>query len=405
MKTQLFLTILFFLLSTIISYGEELSRQKILDSVLEPPELFIDPVTKYDDDHRNYNMNCGIAQTSGGRLWACSISGGDSADAYMVAFTSDDDGKTWSKPRLVIDPPELSNGVKRRVLIANFWTAPNGTLWLFFDYGLSMFDGRVGVWVTACENPDADFPVWNPPVRICHGNLHNKPIVTKNGTWLIPIELYFREYTKWDFKNIFNDFNGFPELDGERGITIYASTNQGKTWTKRGCCVFPVSAGEEPMIVEKKDGTLWLLARTPKGLHQSFSNDQGETWNEPTLSFKNPVTRFFITRLVSGNLLFIRHGTFEGEEKNRAKLSAWISEDDGQTWKGGLMLDERSGVSYPDGFQAKDGRIYITYDRDRGGEAEILLAVFTEEDAAAGKIVSEKSRLKQIVSKATGHRK
>ncbi|MDR1270604.1 MAG: glycoside hydrolase, partial [Planctomycetaceae bacterium] len=349
MKTQLFLTVLFFLLSTIISYGEELSRQKILDSVLEPPELFINPVTKYDDDHRNYNMNCGIAQTSGGRLWACSISGGDSADAYMVAFTSDDDGKTWSKPRLVIDPPELSNGVKRRVLIANFWTAPNGTLWLFFDYGLSMFDGRIGVWVTTCENPDADFPVWKKPVRICHGNLHNKPIVTKNGTWLIPIELYSREYTKWDFKNIFNNFNGFPELDGERGITIYASTNQGKTWTKRGCCVFPVSAGEEPMIVEKKDGTLWLLARTPKGLHQSFSNDQGETWNEPTPSFKNPVTRFFITRLVSGNLLFIRHGTFEGEEKNRAKLSAWISEDDGQTWKGGLMLDERSGVSYPDG--------------------------------------------------------
>jgi hypothetical protein len=67
---------------------------------------------------------------------------------------------------------------------------------------------------------------------------------------------------------------------------------------------------------------------------------------------------------ISGNLLFIRHGTFEGEEKNRAKLSAWISEDDRHTWKGGLMLDERSGVSHPDGFQTKDGQIYITYDHN-----------------------------------------
>jgi predicted neuraminidase len=384
-------------------FGEE-SLQTILNSVLTAPELMTEPEQKYDDTNRSYNMNCGIAQTSGGRLWACSISGGDSPDGYLVAFSSDDDGKTWSKPRLVIDPPDFPT-VKRRVLIAEFWTDPNGKLWLFFDYGLSFIDGRVGVWMISCENPDAQKPLWSKPVRLCHGSMHNKLIVLKNGTWLMPVELYHREYSKHCFKQISENYDGFPELDNERGISVYASTDQGKTWTVRGRCVFPVSAGEEPMLIEKKDETLWLLARTPRGIHQSFSNDGGQTWSKPIPSYKNPVTRFFITRLESGNLLFLRHGTPEGEEKKRTRLMAWISDDEGITWKGGLMIDERNNVSYPDGFQSKDGRIYVTYDRDRGGEAEILLAIFTEEDVLAGKDISGKVRLKQIVSKATGHRK
>ena len=63
------------------------------------------------------------------------------------------------------------------------------------------------------------------------------------------------------------------------------------------------------------------------------------------------------------------------------------------------MLDERSGVSYPDGVQDKDGLIWITYDRDRGGAGEILLAKFKEEDVAAGKNVSGAVSLKQVVNK------
>ena len=63
------------------------------------------------------------------------------------------------------------------------------------------------------------------------------------------------------------------------------------------------------------------------------------------------------------------------------------------------MLDERKGVSYPDGVQDKDGLIWITYDRDRGGAGEILLAKFKEEDVVAGKNVSGAVSLKQVVNK------
>ena len=80
-------------------------------------------------------------------------------------------------------------------------------------------------------------------------------------------------------------------------------------------------------------------------------------------------------------------------------LTAWLSDDEGETWQGGLMLDERKGISYPDGFQAPDGTIYISYDRNRATDGEILLARFTEQDIMAGELVGQKSRFKMLISR------
>ncbi|MBN2295042.1 MAG: exo-alpha-sialidase, partial [Pirellulales bacterium] len=74
-----------------------------------------------------------------------------------------------------------------------------------------------------------------------------------------------------------------------------------------------------------------------------------------------------------------------------------LSDDDGETWKGGLMLDARNGVSYPDGFQAPDGTIYISWDRNRSTDAEILMARFTEEDIMAKKLVNPNSKTRMKI--------
>jgi hypothetical protein len=63
------------------------------------------------------------------------------------------------------------------------------------------------------------------------------------------------------------------------------------------------------------------------------------------------------------------------------------------------MLDERNGVSYPDGFQAPDGTLYISYDRNRSTEGEILLARFTEADVLAGRLTSPRSKLRMLISR------
>jgi hypothetical protein len=68
------------------------------------------------------------------------------------------------------------------------------------------------------------------------------------------------------------------------------------------------------------------------------------------------------------------------------------------------MLDERSGISYPDGVQAPDGTLYISYDRNRATDGEILLARFTEADILARQVTSPKSKLKMLISRPLGKR-
>jgi len=65
-------------------------------------------------------------------------------------------------------------------------------------------------------------------------------------------------------------------------------------------------------------------------------------------------------------------------------------------------LDERSPVSYPDIAQTPNGDIYVHYDRDRTGAAEILFARFREEDVHAGKLVSRDAALKNLVKSKLG---
>lgn len=372
--------------------------EKIADLALVPPVLNTSPLPEYDYDRLDYGMTIGIERTPGGKLWACWVAGGDSPKAFFVLATSDDDGESWSKPRLVLDSHEESLPRPRSILVGNLWTDPLGRLWLIFDQSMDMFDGRAGVWVTVCENPDAEDPAWSAPRRIWHGVMLNKPTVLSTGEWMLPISL--------DQRGGFGPFKGcFAELDPFRGANVFVSTDEGKTWNRRGMTVYPKPDWHEHMIVEKRDGSLWMLARTRTGMMESFSEDGGKTWSVPIDSaIKQPNARFHIRRLKSGRLLLIKHGDRVDEHDGRVQLSAWLSNDDGASWQGGLVLDERKGVSYPDGFQAPDGMIFISYDRNRAKVGEILLARFTEEDVLAGKLVGEGSKLKLLISRPLGKR-
>jgi hypothetical protein len=161
------------------------------------------------------------------------------------------------------------------------------------------------------------------------------------------------------------------------------------------------------MLIEREDGSLWMLARTAKGIMQTTSSDGGRTWAEPTepSGIRQPNARFHIRRLASGRLLLVKHGDRIDAHEGRVKLSAWLSDDDGATWGGGLILDDRRGVTYPDGFQAPDGTIYISYDHNRATDGEILLARFTEDDILAKKLVGPKSALKMLICRPLAAKK
>ena len=69
------------------------------------------------------------------------------------------------------------------------------------------------------------------------------------------------------------------------------------------------------------------------------------------------------------------------------------------------MVDERNRVSYPDIAQAPNGDIYIYYDRDRYGQAEILFARLRDEDILAGKLISKNASLKNVIKSKLGMNK
>lgn len=365
----------------------------IADLALIPPKLNTNPLPKYGYDQLDYGMTIGIARTPKGRLWACWVAGGDSPEAFFVLATSDDDGETWSDPRLVIDSHSPHHPQPRSILVGNLWTDPLGRLWLIFDQSMQMFDGRAGVWASVCENPDAESPTWSEPRRIWHGVTLNKPIVLSTGEWMLPVSL--------NQSAGFGPFKGcFSELDPLRGAHVFVSKDEGNTWTRRGQVVFPNPDWHEHMVVERKDGSLWMLARTTKGIMETTSHDRGETWSKPVpSSIRHPNARFHVRRLASGRILLIKHGDRIDEHQGRKQLSAWLSEDEGLSWLGGLVIDDRAGISYPDGFQASDGTIYISYDRNRTTDGEILLARFTEEDILSKSLVNPNSRLRLLISR------
>jgi hypothetical protein len=298
----------------------------------------------------------------------------ESSRNYQVLTFSDDDGKSWSDAQLMILP---RRGV--RAMSATNWIDPQGRLWVFWGQAFGVQDGRYGIFAIVSDNPDADELQWSAPRRLGDGIMLNKPTVLSNGDWLLTSSV-------WKTDN---------------SIKVYASTDQGESFTLRGTANIadPKTRGpDEPMIIERKDGSLWMLVRM-QGLAETISTDRGKTWAPvQRSSIKHCTSRFFVRRLKSGSLLLVKHGPLN-KRVGRQQLTAYVSDDDGKTWSGGLMIDEREDVTYPDGVQAGDGRIYIIYDHQRTPLGEVLMATFTEEDVRAGEPVSDKIRLRGKVAR------
>ena len=151
-----------------------------------------------------------------------------------------------------------------------------------------------------------------------------------------------------------------------------------------------------------------MTCRSEIGIWESTSHDVGATWSEPVRSAIGHINaRHAIRRLRSGNLLLVKHGTKVGEAtEKRRNLTAFLSDDDGHSWKGGLLIEGRQEryCSYPDISQFADGTIGILHDYGRADPSEILLARISERDVLAGRLVDAGSRLGILVSRAAGPR-
>lgn len=239
-------------------------------------------------------------------------------------------------------------------------------MWWFWAQGFEGHtDAHSGVWAVTIEDAGTDKPQWSEPRRLCDGIKMNKPTVLSSGIWLLPVA---RWYT-------------------EKSAGVVCSSDSGATWQYSGGAHIPIPEDrncDEHMIVERHDGSLWMLVRTTYGLGESNSTDGGVTWTPVApCSIQHTTSRFFIRRLQSDNLLLVKHGSLD-RRIDRSHLTAFISPDDGKIWSKGLELDARQQVSYPDAVQDTEGAIVLIYDYQRTGAKEILLARFNEDDVLRG---------------------
>lgn len=310
---------------------------------------------------------------------------------YAMVANSADVGQKWSKPIAIQGPKGTRIGDPIP------WMDPKGRLWVFYSQLTEKTDTTPLLRATCAIRTDAPgsaAPQWSQPFVVAtDGILFGKPIIRTDGAWLAPFFV-----------------NGNPmwadKVAGKETGTLI-STDEGATWTWLGGTDVPddLVNFSEATLAQRKDGSLWQVIRTNVGLYESTSTDGGRTWSalKPMPGFeKGPSTRACMMKLASGAFMLVYHDAppNKGGSYGRARLTAWLSDDEGHTWPHKLLLDERTRVSYPDAKQAPDGRIFITYDlgRYQAGEKAVLVSVLREDDLRAGKLISQDAKLKIVAN-------
>ena len=352
------------------------------------------PTAEYAPETRKISLVSSVAiSPSGNRMWAtwyAGITDGEDSNNYCVLATSVDGGDSW-KEVLIADPDGKG---PYRDFDPEVWVAPDGKLrWTWTErptllrtddkktrypdrpHGLES-DCLTMLTLDAETEPVAPFP---KAQAVGVGVMMCKPVALKSGRWLFPS-------AHWRV---------------EKSAHVYATDDCGQTFVDVGGATLPpwVREFEEHNFVELKDGRLRVYMRTqrgPCGCWTAESSDGGKTWGESRpANFPHTNSRVFVRRLKSGNLLLVKNGPLD-RDVGRKEMTAYLSDDDGATWKGGLVLTKDS-CAYPDGDQMPDGTIYLTYDNDRCGKQDIHLARFTEADVLAKKDVSGKVKLDGLI--------
>lgn len=334
-----------------------------------------------------------IEVTKKGRTFLTFYSGGTKEEIgnYVILIKSDD-GINFSEPIAVC----FEEG--KRCFDPCIWIDPLDRLWLTWTRA-----PEEGLFGAICENPDADEIKFGEEFFIGNNIMMNKPTVLSTGEWAFPIAV-------WN--------EGIRVLPKEhdspvtpKGSYMYITDDNGKTFKKLGYADVKERSFDEHMFLEIQTGAIRVFVRTTYGIGAADSYDSGLHWGKDfDTGYKGPCSRFHIRRLPSGRILLINHYEFTG----RNNLTAMLSEDDGKTFPYRLLLDERSSIAYPDATVDNEGRIHITYDRERGAflscfdnimnsAREILIAAITEEDIINGTLTDKNSYLKRVAYKLTDY--
>ena len=317
-----------------------------------------------------------VARTDSGKLWVAASGpryGHVCPFGRTSLFSSEDDGATWSGPRILNDTPIddrdcglISLGGER--LCLTWFSSDSRRGWVAADIPEDEIkrwnvvkdaitdeaaDRWVGSWLRTSVDGGAWSDSYRTPVQSPHG-----PIRQANGDLL-----FFGK--QWQIP-------GKLDVGQDRGEIMAArSSDEGKTWELLGSVPRPdysdVNDFHEPHAIELPSGRLLGLVRyeyggpekayEPFSLFQTESDDGGLTWSEmrPLWMIGSPAHLM----MHSSGVIVCSYGyrTLPFGER------VMFSHDDGQTWDRDWILDESPvrDLGYPSSVELGDGRIMTVY--------------------------------------------
>lgn len=313
--------------------------------------------------------------------------------------TSSDGARTWTEPQTVLS---LSSE-------AGHWGGPevlvdhNGEVHLILlnDANTGIFRGgeaqrrpnlserHLDIWHAASTQ---GLTQWQQPTRIWQGYTGslNSIIQLKNGRIVLPFS--YRSKRSWAHRG--EGADAFTYM-GDYSSTVLYSDDDGATWTLSPDelkVVTPDIRGAygavEPVVIQLKDGRVWMLIRSQMGrFYESFSAD-GARWSPPQpTSIVSSDSPAGLTRLADGRIVLlwnecVRYPYAYG---GRQVLHGAVSSDEGKTWRGyrEVMRDPHRdeppptggdfGTAYPFPITLPDGNILFTSGQGGGRRASYLL--------------------------------
>lgn len=297
----------------------------------------------------------------------------DNAPCQITGRVSRDAGRTWSG-RITIQENIGADNVKH----PNLLRLPSGEVLFFFTLWDMAAQAR-SVWMRRSSD---DCESWTPPRQITPpgGNYildAGRVLLHSSGRVVLPIYWAPELWTEKDHLEAF----------------CYYSNDQGESWHwSRNRMRLPGRGAMEPAIVERKDGSLFVVLRSNLGeLYQAESADCGETWSEPGASgITAPQSESCLKRIRStGDLLLLWNHTLpyaltrkssSVTHHPRNPLTAALSRDEGRSWENIRNIENRVGYSsaYPNVLFHKDEALITYYHCSEAthGVASLELKIF-----------------------------
>lgn len=262
------------------------------------------------------------------------------------AIYSSDNGRTWSSPKKLFMLPREAGTFG----YFDFLVDREGELHFFFLLDPSTATTKEGhtrkkggeeldIWSLKSIS---GMTGWKGPKQIWQGRGGDllSVIQLRSGRLLLPIS--YRTHRNW--ANRGSGFDAFT-YTGEFDSSALYSDDDGDTWHQSPSVlktptpdITTIEGAIEPVVIQLKDGRVWMLIRTQMGrFYESYSNDDGTTFSaaRPTslISSDSPAG---LVRLPDGRMLMILNHSlrFPYAYGGRHVLHAAISDDDGRTWRG-----------------------------------------------------------------------